>query len=98
MRLKRSSTMKKWGILSWGTALIFSFITIRGCITGNFETNTLLGLTGMAWVEVGVYTGAYAYKEKSENKQKIAVGLIKDLAGEYGLDSLAPIIQSVINE
>ena len=94
----KSSTMKKWGILSWGTALIITAITIFGCITQFYDTETLLGVCGMAWVEVGVYTGAYAFKERTENKQKIAVGLIHDLANEYGLEALAPVIEAVIQE
>ena len=36
----KSSTMKKWGILSWGTALIISAITIYGCITKSYDTET----------------------------------------------------------
>jgi uncharacterized membrane protein HdeD (DUF308 family) len=98
MREKKVSTMKIWGMLSWGTALLLTGITVYGCITSAFDVQTLLGVCGMAWVEVGVFTGAYAFKEKAENKQKIAVGLIKDLADEYGIDSLAPIIQAVIEE
>lgn len=98
MRRKKISTMKIWGMLSWGTALLLAAITVYGCVTDTFDVQTLLGICGMAWVEVGVFTGAYAFKEKAENKQKIAVGLIHDLASEYGIDSLAPIIQAVIEE
>lgn len=98
MNCKKCTTMKKWGILSWGTALLVTAITIYACFTKVCETETLLGVCGMTWVEVGVFTGAYAYKEKTENKQKIAVGLIHDLANEYGLEALAPVIEAVIRE
>ena len=98
MRFKQVSTMKFWGKLSWGTALIVTTITILSCIFNFGDSATLAIICGMTWTEVGVYTAAYAFKEKAANKQKIAVTLIKDLADQYGLESLAPIIQSVIQE
>ena len=98
MQHKKCTTMKKWGILSWGTALLLTAITVYACFTEVCSIEPLLGVTGMAWIEVGVFTGAYAYKEKTENKQKIAVGLIHDLANEYGLEALAPVIEAVIQE
>lgn len=98
MQCKKCTTMKKWGILSWGTALILTAITIYACFYKTFDTDTLLGICGMSWAEVGVFTAAYAFKEKTENKQKIAVGLIHDLANEYGLEALAPVIEAVIQE
>ena len=96
--MRKASTMKKWGILSWGAALILTGIAVYSCFEYSIDSETMLGLTTLAWAEVGVYTGAYAYKEKAENKQKIAAGLITDLAQEYGLEALAPIIESVIGE
>ena len=96
--MKKTSSMKKWGIISWGTALILTAITVYACFTGVCSVEPLLGVCGMAWVEVGVFTGAYAFKERTENKQKIAVGLIHDLAKEYGLEALAPVIEAVIQE
>ena len=96
--MKKTSTMKKWGIFSWTTALLLTVITTYISICTEIDTQTLLALCGFAWAEVGVFTGAYAFKERTENKQKIAVGLIHDLANEYGLEALAPIIEAVIQE
>lgn len=98
MRAKRCTTMKIWGKLSWGTAIILTSITVLSCFFNFGDSTSLTVVCGFAWTEVGVYTAAYAFKEKAANKQKIAVSLIKDLAEQYGLDSLAPIIQSVIQE
>ena len=98
MRSKKTTTMKTWGKLSWGTAIILTSITVLSCFFDFGDSTNLTVVCGMSWTEVGVYTAAYAFKEKAANKQKIAVTLIKDLADQYGLDSLAPIIQSVIQE
>jgi hypothetical protein len=92
------SCMKKWGILSWSSSLILTFITIIGvfCIT---QDMTVMGIIcGLSWGETAVFDGCYAYKERAANKQKIAVQLIKDLADKYGIDSINNIVQAVIQD
>ena len=52
------STMKKWGILSWGLTIIISAITIYSVFSGNGDANILMQICALAWADTGVFTGA----------------------------------------
>lgn len=92
------STMKKWGLLSWGLTIVITTATIFSSFSGVGNSEVIMQVCALAWADTGVYTAAYAFKERTENKRKIAVGLIKDLAQDYGIDSIAPLIQTIIME
>ena len=55
-------------------------------------------ICALAWADTGVFTGAYAFKERAENKKKIAVGMVKDLSAEYGIENVAPLVQEIIQD
>ena len=92
------STMKKWGILSWGLTIIISAITMYSVFSGNGDANILMQICTLTWADTGVFTGAYAFKERAENKKKIAVGMVKDLSAEYGIENVAPLVQAIIQD
>lgn len=48
-----------------------------------------------AWA---AYTGFYQWKAKCENRAKYAQQFINKLAGKYGIDAIAPIVQSIIED
>jgi uncharacterized membrane protein HdeD (DUF308 family) len=98
MNDKKLSTMKIWGVISYGFAIILSILTILGIFLTDKDMTAMATLTGAWFVEVGVFTGAYAFKEKSANKMKMALGFIKELSDKYPIEDLAPIIQSVIQD
>lgn len=95
---KKLSTMKKWGIISWGLAIVLTILTIIGIFFTDKDMSVMGTLTGLSFGEVATFTGAYAFKEKSANKMKMALGFIRELADKYPIDSLVPIIQSVIQD
>lgn len=92
------STMKKWGFLSWGLTIVITVATLFSSFSGVGNSEVIMQVCALSWADTGVYTAAYAFKERTENKRKIAVGLIKDLAQEYGIDSITPLIQTIIME
>lgn len=92
------STMKKWGILSWGLTIIISSITIYSVFSNKGDPNVLMQMCALSWADAGVFTGAYAFKERAENKKKIAVGMVKDLSAEYGIENVAPLVQAIIQD
>ena len=92
------STMKKWGILSWGLTIIISSITIYSVFSNNGDSNVLMQMCALSWADTGVFTGAYAFKERAENKKKIAVGRVKDLSAVYGIENVAPLVQAIIQD
>ena len=92
------STMKKWGILSWGLTIIISVATAFSAFSGVGNSDIMMQMCALSWADTGVYTAAYAFKERTENKKKIAVGMVKDMSAEYGIENVAPLIQSIISD
>lgn len=92
------STMKKWGVLSWGLTIIVSLATAFSAFTSIGDAGIMMQMCALAWADTGVYTAAYAFKERTENKKKIAVGMVKDLSAEYGIENVAPLIQAIIQD
>lgn len=96
--MEKTPTMKKWGIISWIATIslttlfvIFIFFGPFGADVGAFAT-----VVGLAWGEVAVYNACYCFKERAENRMKISMSFINQLADKYGIEALTPIIQSII--
>ena len=94
--LKKMSTMKKWGVVSWVVTIAISAALVYGVFFTDKNMADLATLCGFAWADTGVYTAAYAFKERAENKKKIAVAFVKEMASEYGIENVASLAQSII--
>lgn len=90
------STMKKWGVVSWVVTIALSAALVYGVFFTDRSTIDLATLCGFAWADTGVYTAAYAFKERTENKKKIAVTFVKEMASEYGIENVMTLAQSII--
>ena len=90
------STMKKWGVVSWVVTIALSAARVYGVFFTDRNATDLATLCGFAWADTGVYTAAYAFKERAENKKKIAVTFVKEMASEYGIENVMTLAQSII--
>ena len=90
------STMKKWGVVSWVVTIALSAALVYGVFSTDRSTTDLATLCAFAWAHTGVYTAAYAFKERAENKKKIAVTFVKEMASEYGIENVMTLAQSII--
>ena len=90
------STMKKWGVVSWVVTIALSAALVYGVFFTDRNTTDLATFCGFAWADTGVYTAAYAFKERAENKKKIAVTFVKEMASEYGIENVMTLAQSII--
>ena len=86
------STMKKWGVVSWVVTIALSVALVYGVFFTDRNTTDLATLCGFAWAD----TAAYAFKERAENKKKIAVTFVKEMASEYGIENVMTLAQSII--
>ena len=98
--MEKTPTMKKWGIISWIATIsltvlfvIYVFFGPTGADTTSFAT-----VVGLSWGEVAVYNACYCFKERAENRMKISLSFINQLADKYGIEAITPIIQSIIQE
>lgn len=92
------STMKKWGIMSWLLTIIVSLIVVFSAFSGLGNTEILMRICELSWADTGVFTAAYAFKERTENKRKIACGMIREMAEKYGIENVAPLAQTIISD
>ena len=92
-KLRASSTMKKWGVISWTCVILLTLIfVIMYCQNPEQDYSSFVTVVGLAWGEVAVYNGCYCIKEKAENRLKIAYGFINDMADKYGIEAITPIL------
>ena len=78
---------------------ITSFIfTIFATYFQIFDTSIFSTAIVAAWGELALHTGFVISKAKKENSKKIAIGMIKELTETYDIESVTPIIQSVLEE
>ena len=92
------STMKIWGLLSYSICIIVTIITIFGVFYTEKDMTVLGTICGLTFGEVSVYSAVYAYKEKAANKMKMSLSFIEKLADKYGIDSIAPILQGILQD
>lgn len=92
------STMKRWGAISYGLSIALVLITLIGVFFTNKDMSVLGTLTGLSFGETATFTAAYAFKEKSANRMKMAFGFIEKLGDKYGIEAITPILQSVIQD
>ena len=94
--INKFPTMKKWGVLSWLITISLSMALAVGVFFTDKDMTNLATVCGFAWADTGVYTAAYAFKERAENKSKIAVAFVKEMAAEYGIENVMTLAQSII--
>ena len=94
--INKFPTMKKWGVLSWLITISLSIALAVGVFFTDKDMTNLATVCGFAWADTGVYTAAYAFKERAENKSKIAVAFVKEMAAEYGIENVMTLAQSII--
>ena len=98
--MKNTPTMKKWGIISWLATITLSSLFIIFIFFGpvGADISSFATVVGLSWGEVAVYNACYCFKERAENRMKISLSFINQLADKYGIEAITPIIQSIIQE
>ena len=98
--LENTPTMKKWGIISWIATITLSTLFILFIFFGptDKDVGAFATVVGLAWGEVAVYNACYCFKERAENRLKIAYSFIEKMTDKYSLEEMTPIIQSIIQE
>jgi len=92
------TTTKKWGVLSWGSALLLTGLLVYGTFFTTKEMGTFVIVVSCAWAEVAAYNAVYAWKAKCENRLKITYDFVERMADQYGIENITPILQSIIQD
>lgn len=83
------TTSKK---LLFGSWLFFSALILLKVL--GFDVDVPLEVVG--GLATGIVSGFYMWKSKAENKVKITIGMLGDLAEKYGIENVIELIKEVI--
>lgn len=92
------STFKKGLCFSWAVSLVLSAVVVLAVLFTDKDISPIVQVAACSWAETAVYDAVYAHKSKCENRAKYAQKFIKDLAETYGLDSVATILGTVLQD
>lgn len=93
----RMECSKKILVASWALALVLTAIVVLGTFF-NFDTENIYLLAALAFAELTAAHGFYYWKAKNENRAKGTQKLVKDLAEQYGIDSVARIAEIIFKD
>lgn len=92
-KLLRLDCSKKILIFSYLGLVALLAIHLTVADTSSFATIVC------AWiVECGAATGFYFWKAKNENRSKYALKFVRELADQYGMDSVARVLETVLKD
>ncbi len=91
-------TSKKGLAWSLGMAIFFSLCVVLMTVFTDKDLTAMSVITSAAWAEVSVYSAIYLQKSKLENKCKYSQRFISDLADKYGIEPIADLAKSIIED
>ena len=92
-KLRSLDCSKKILIFSYLVLVVLLVIHLTVADTASFATIVC------AWImECGAATGFYFWKAKNENRSKYAIKFIRELAEQYGMDSVARVLETVLKD
>lgn len=91
-------TSKKGLAWSLGMAIFFSLCVVLMTLFTDKDLTAMSVITSAAWAEVSVYSAIYLQKSKLENKCKYSQRFISDLADKYGIEPIADLAKSIIED
>lgn len=94
---KRMYFSRKIVIASWIVSIMLTVVVAVGSFLDHDMSN-LTTLAALAWGELTAAHGFYFWKKKNENRAKYAQQLVKDMAQEYGIDSVARLAEVVLKD
>lgn len=89
------SSKKIWRV-SFAVTILLTTVTVCAFCMG-LEISSLVTLCALAWTELGAATGFYYWKARSENKIKLTLGLVDELAEKYGIDAVVQLAGVAFN-
>lgn len=92
------STSKKGLVWSLGMAIFFSLCVVALTALTDKDLTAMGIVTSAAWAEVSVYSAIYLQKSKLENKCKYSQKFVADLADKYGIEPIADLAKSIIED
>ena len=94
----KMSTSKKILVTIWTLTSMLILISVYAFLFTDKDISGLATLAGVMTTAAAADTGFYSWKAKAENKVKITMSMVKDLADEYGIESVISIAGITLGE
>lgn len=82
---------KKILVASYTITILMTLTALLGAFLTDRDMTPVATIAGLAWAETGACTGFYYWKAKNENRIKLTLGMVKELADKYGIDAVAQL-------
>ena len=94
---KRISSSKKVLWLDITMAILLTASVVIGEVLGHDMSNSAI-VAGLWDAQLAAVIGFYSWKAKNENRSKHAMGLVRELADKYGIESAVQVAEVVLKE
>ena len=88
---QKLTTTKKILWLSWGLFIILIVLTAIGIETG-------IAMEIVGGLATTVTTAFYLWKSKCENREKIALAMVDELAEKYGIENVISLLDAILRD
>lgn len=85
------TTTKKVLWLSWMLFLALIIMTALGLETG-------VAMEVVGGIVTAITTGFYIWKSKAENREKIALSMVDELADKYGIENVIQLLDTILED
>ena len=84
-------------IVDFAVAILLTAVVVAGVWLGKDAYQVTV--TAACWdAQMTAAVGFYYWKAKNENRSKYAMGLVKDLAGKYGMDAVIGLANTILKD
>lgn len=88
---KKLCCSKKIILASFVITVLLTLATVLGTFLTNKDMMALATVTGLSWGETSAATAFYYWKAKNENRIKLTLGMVKELADKYGIEAVVSL-------
>lgn len=88
---QKLTTTKKVLWLSWGLFIVLIIMTACGIETG-------IAMEIVGGLAATVTTSFYLWKSRCENREKIALGMVDELAEKYGIENVIQLLDAILRD
>lgn len=93
----RIETSKLILAVDFAVAILLTAVVVIGVWLGKDAYQVTV--TAACWdAQMTAAVGFYYWKAKNENRSKHAMGLVKELAGEYGMDAVIGLANTILKD
>lgn len=89
---------KKLLFATLSLSFILALLVALGVFFTDKDMTPLTVVAGLSWGVTATDVAVYSWKAKAENKIKLTLGMVKDLAADYGIDAVVQLANITLTD